>query len=124
MERRIFRDEKKFMSLSLIAAVMFVGVVTVCAYANGVINVTASTVIIEDYKASKANLLSTITSNGYGAGTLGTYIRAYLKTNNTYVQRLGFEQEIGDAGYITTRRGYVGIGDLGLLYEGVVWEKF
>lgn len=66
---------KKVISLSLIAVIMLLGTFAVSAL-SVTINVTSSTVLTKDYTSSKANLVSMITSMGYGEGTPGTYIRA------------------------------------------------
>ena len=111
--------KKKILSLSVIAIVMTVGILVVsAASATGIINVDSKTVHTVTYTASKANLLSTITSLGYGAGTPGTYIRVYLKNGNSYVQKLGFKQDIGAAGHVTVQNGYVGIGNWKLTLYG------
>jgi len=103
--------KKKMLTLSIVTMIMLVGVMTVSASSNAQLNVTSSTVISKNYSASKAYLASTITSNGYGAGTPGTYIRAYIWRNGTYNQQLGFKQDVGQAGYVTVQRGYVGVGN-------------
>ena len=90
--------------------IMFVGVMVVSASSSVELNVASNTVVSREYYASKAYLVSTITSYGHGAGTPGTYIRAYLSVGNGYEQRLGFKQDIGQAGYVSLQRGYVGTG--------------
>lgn len=101
--------KKKIMSLFLVITVMAVGIMVVSA-ASINLNVTSSTVLTKSYTAKKANLLSMITSDGYGAGTPGTYIRAYLLNGSVYTQKLGFHQDVGKVGYVTLENGYVGIG--------------
>ncbi len=102
--------KKKFLALSIVTMIMFAGVMVVSASSRAQINVTPNTVISKNYSASKAYLASTITSNGYGAGTPGAYIRAYLFSGNSYVQKIGFKQDVGQAGHVSFERGYVGVG--------------
>ncbi len=102
--------KKKVLTLFVVVAIMFTGIVVVSASSSVQLNVTSSTVVSRNYSASKAYLASTITSNGHGAGTPGTYIRAYLFSGNTYVQKLGFKQDVGQVGYVSVQRGYVGVG--------------
>lgn len=101
---------KKVISLSLIVVIMLLGTFAVSAL-SVTINVTSSTVLTKDYTSSKANLVSMITSMGYGEGTPGTYIRAYLKSGSTYVQKTGFAQKVGGNGEVTIQKKYVGIGN-------------
>ena len=101
---------KKLLTLSVVTMIMLVGVMVVSASSGTQINVTSNTVISRNYSASKAYLASTITSNGHGAGTSGTYIRAYLFSGNSYVQKLGFKQDVGQVGQVSYQRGYVGVG--------------
>lgn len=102
--------KKRVASLSLIAITMLLGIFVVSA-ASVTLNVTSSTVLTKDYASSKANIISIITSMGYGEGTPGTYVRVYLKSGSTYVQKTGFVQAVGGNGEVTVQKKYVGIGN-------------
>ena len=95
--------KKKVVSLSLIAVIMLLGTFAVSAL-SVTVNVTSNTILTKDYTFSKANLVSMITSMGYGEGTPETYIRAYLKSGNIYVQKTGFVQKVGENGEVTIQK--------------------
>lgn len=102
--------KKKIVSLSLIAIVMLLGMFVVSAL-SATVNVISNTVLTKDYALSKASLVSMITSIGYGEGTQGTYIRAYLKSGSAYVQKIGFAQKVGKNGEVTIQKRYVDVGN-------------